>query len=131
MFIPDSVLDTFTPIQNATGGFGGGHGQYSHLATTYAAVLSLIIVGGQKALDMVDRKSMWVRTAPLSARLSDCVCRWEWLGSLKQPEGDIAICVGGEKDVRFVSKGACDALGLTIQRSVLHNGHTFIAQSTT
>ena len=52
------VLDTFIPMQNATGGFGGGHGQFSHCASSYAAVLSLAQVGGPDALDIVDRRAL-------------------------------------------------------------------------
>ena len=47
-------------MQNRTGGFGGGYGQESHSATSYAAVLSLSIVGGDDALDLIDRRSMFV-----------------------------------------------------------------------
>ena len=46
-------------MQNMDGGFGGGHGQMSHCAASYAAVLSLILVGGKDALDLVDRKAMY------------------------------------------------------------------------
>ena len=46
------------PVQNATGGFGGGHGQFSHCAPSYAAVLSLAQAGGPEALDMVDRRAL-------------------------------------------------------------------------
>jgi protein farnesyltransferase subunit beta len=45
-------------MQNASGGFGGGHGQTSHLAGSYAAVLSLAMVGGEEALGLVDRHAM-------------------------------------------------------------------------
>jgi protein farnesyltransferase subunit beta len=55
----DQVVSTLAPIQNASGGFGGGHGHFSHIATTYAAVLSLVYVGGE-ALNLVDRKAMYV-----------------------------------------------------------------------
>jgi len=55
-----SVIDTLRPIQNKTGGFGGGHGQLSHLATTYASVLSLVMVGGEEAFELIDRKAMCV-----------------------------------------------------------------------
>jgi protein farnesyltransferase subunit beta len=48
-------IDTFTPLQNPEGGFGGGHGHISHAAASYAATLSLALVGG---LDMIDRRSM-------------------------------------------------------------------------
>lgn len=77
------VIDTARPIQNATGGFGGGNGQMSHLAPTYAITLSLAIVGGNEALAIIDRKAMW-----------------KWLGALKQPDGGFQMSVGGEEDIR-------------------------------
>jgi protein farnesyltransferase subunit beta len=52
------VISTLAPMQNADGGFGGGHGQFSHIATSYAAVLSLVIVGGNEALDSINRRAM-------------------------------------------------------------------------
>lgn len=79
----ERVISTVRPIQNATGGFGGGNGQMSHLAPTYAIILSLAIVGGNEALDIIDRKAMW-----------------KWLGALKQPGGAFQMSVGGEVDVR-------------------------------
>jgi len=54
-----SVINTLRPLQNGSGGFGGGHGQYSHLATSYASVLSIVTVGGE-ALDLIDRRAMCV-----------------------------------------------------------------------
>jgi protein farnesyltransferase subunit beta len=77
------VIKTFSPMQNATGGFGGGHGQYSHLAGTYAAILSLALVGGEAAYSLIDRENMW-----------------SWLGRLKQANGGFQVCEGGEVDVR-------------------------------
>jgi len=56
--LDNSVIDTLRPVQNKTGGFGGGHGQFSHLATTYASVLSLVMVGGEEALALIDRRAM-------------------------------------------------------------------------
>lgn len=44
--------------QNSTGGFGGGRGQISHLAGSYAAVLALTLVGGEEAYALVDRHAM-------------------------------------------------------------------------
>lgn len=54
----DRVLETCTPMQNPTGGFGGGHGQTSHAAPSYAAVLSLAMVGGRDALNLIDRRAL-------------------------------------------------------------------------
>jgi protein farnesyltransferase subunit beta len=77
------VIKTFAPMQNASGGFGGGHGQYSHLAGTYAAILSLALVGGEAAYSLINRESMW-----------------KWLRRLKQSNGGFQVCEGGEEDVR-------------------------------
>lgn len=52
------VIATFTPMQNPTGGFGGGHGQMSHSASSYAAVLTLAMVGGEEAYRLIDRRGM-------------------------------------------------------------------------
>ncbi|CAI7564678.1 unnamed protein product [Penicillium manginii] len=77
------VIASIRPMQNPTGGFGGGHGQISHLASSYAAVLSLAMVGGADAFALVDRQTMW-----------------QWLGRLKQADGGFRVCEGGEEDVR-------------------------------
>jgi protein farnesyltransferase subunit beta len=79
----ERLISTIRPIQNATGGFGGGHGQMSHLATTYVIVLSLAMVGGEAALEIIDRKAMW-----------------RWLGAIKQRDGGFRMFIGGEEDVR-------------------------------
>lgn len=78
------LVETVRPMQNETGGFGGGFGQTSHLATTYATVLSLALVGGDEAYEVIDRRSMW-----------------RWLCSLKQPDGGFQMAIGGEEDVRY------------------------------
>ncbi|KAI9700048.1 MAG: CAAX farnesyltransferase (FTase) subunit beta [Candelina mexicana] len=79
----ERVIYTLSPMQNPDGGFGGGHGQMSHCASSYASILSLAMVGGEEALSLVDRKMLW-----------------RWLGSLKQRDGGFQVCVGGEEDVR-------------------------------
>jgi len=78
-----ALVDTAHSMQNASGGFGGGYGQTSHLATTYAVVLALTTLGGEDAYRVVDRKAMW-----------------RWLCSLKQPDGGFQMAYGGEEDVR-------------------------------
>ncbi|KAM0331543.1 hypothetical protein ACHAQA_003221 [Verticillium albo-atrum] len=77
------LIDTARSMQNPGGGFGGGHGQTSHLATTFAMILSIAIVGGEEVYEVVDRKAMW-----------------KWLCSLKQPDGGVQMAYGGEVDVR-------------------------------
>ncbi|KAL5009111.1 hypothetical protein ScPMuIL_014692 [Solemya velum] len=44
--------------QSPTGGFGGGPGQYAHLAPTYAAVNALCILGTEEAYAVIDRKTL-------------------------------------------------------------------------
>ena len=54
------VIQTFNAAQNRDGGYGGGHGQLSHCAPSYAAILSLAMVGGEEALVSIDRRSLFV-----------------------------------------------------------------------
>ena len=79
----DGLVETARSMQNASGGFGGGHGQNSHLATTYAVVLALALVGGEDCFEVVDRRSMW-----------------KWLCALKQLDGGFQVTLGGEEDIR-------------------------------
>ncbi|KAG5304654.1 CaaX farnesyltransferase beta subunit Ram1 [Histoplasma capsulatum G186AR] len=79
----ERVIATAAPMQNSTGGFGGGHGQMSHCASSYALVLSLALVGGQDAFKLINRTAMW-----------------QWLGKLKQADGGFQVTLGGEEDVR-------------------------------
>lgn len=81
--VQQRVITSLRPMQNPTGGFGGGHGQISHLASSYATVLSLAMVGTPDAFALVDRQAMW-----------------QWLGRLKQADGGFRVCEGGEEDVR-------------------------------
>lgn len=79
----DDLVETARTMQNETGGFGGGMGQYSHLACTYSLVLALSIVGGEDAYEVIDRRALW-----------------KWLCSLKQASGGFRMAVGGEVDIR-------------------------------
>lgn len=79
----ERMTATARSLQNPVGGFGGGFGQRSHLATSYATVVALVVVGGETAYDVIDRRTMW-----------------QWLCSIKQPDGGFQMAVGGEEDVR-------------------------------
>lgn len=79
----DSLIETARSMQNDTGGFGGGNGQSSHLACTYAVVLALALVGGEDVYKVVHRRALW-----------------KWLCTLKQPNGGFQMATGGEVDVR-------------------------------
>lgn len=98
------VVQTFMPMQNLDGGFGGGHGQMSHCAASYAAILSLAMVGGKEAMDMIDRRALQVVSHyKVTLRANSFIYRWKWLGELKQDDGGFIMSVEGEEDVRFVS----------------------------
>ncbi|KAF9903819.1 hypothetical protein EC991_003267 [Linnemannia zychae] len=85
--IPERIavraISTMRHIQSPTGGFGGGPGQEAHLATTYAAINTLAIIGTKEAYDVVDREKLL-----------------EFLLSVKQKDGSFTMTVGGEVDVR-------------------------------
>jgi len=70
-------------MQSPTGGFGGGPGQDAHLATTYAAINTLAIIGTKEAYDVINRDKLL-----------------EFLLSVKQRDGSFTMTVGGEVDVR-------------------------------
>ncbi|KAK9908192.1 hypothetical protein WJX75_004005 [Coccomyxa subellipsoidea] len=80
------VVKFLRACQSATGGFGGGPMQMPHLAPTYAAVSTLVTLGGEAALCAVDRVAL--------------------LGFIKRmcvpPEagGGVAVSEGGEVDCR-------------------------------
>jgi protein farnesyltransferase subunit beta len=74
------LIETVKPMQNPRGGFGGGHGQLSHCAASYACVLSLAMVD---ALEHVNRNTIW-----------------HWLGKIKQPNGGFRMAEDAEMDVR-------------------------------
>lgn len=87
-----SVLSTFPPLQNPTGGLGGGNAQLSHLAPTYAAVLSLSSIPHPPSSSSPHPLSIVNRLPAL-----------KWLRSLVSPQtGAFSVCLGGETDVRGV-----------------------------
>jgi protein farnesyltransferase subunit beta len=59
---------------------GGGHGQLSHCAASYACVLALAMVDG---LEHVNRNTMW-----------------QWLGKIKQANGGFRMAENAEMDIR-------------------------------
>lgn len=59
---PDDLLSRVVKFlikcRSKNGGFGGGPGQIAHLATTYAAVNALCIIGTTEAYDAIDKSSL-------------------------------------------------------------------------
>ncbi|KAI8927395.1 terpenoid cyclases/protein prenyltransferase alpha-alpha toroid [Entophlyctis helioformis] len=81
--IKTSAISTIAACECATGGYGGGPGQIAHLATTYAAINALAIVGTEEAYRSINRPTLYM-----------------FLLSQKQPDGSFRMHDGGEIDVR-------------------------------
>lgn len=65
--------------QNPDGGFAGGPGQISHLASTYAAVQSLCIIGTEEAYNVINRESLL-----------------KFLWKVRSPDGAFSMHEGGK-----------------------------------
>jgi protein farnesyltransferase subunit beta len=94
------VVAFIAACQHPGGGFGGGPYQLPHLATTYAAVCTLVTLGGPEALDVVDRPALrryLLRMCVPAAR-----------------GGGMTMHEGGEVDVRgcYCALAACRLLGM-------------------
>ncbi|ERN06638.1 hypothetical protein AMTRI_Chr01g112750 [Amborella trichopoda] len=81
--LEDRAIDFLSRCQDTNGGYGGGPGQIPHLATTYAAVNTLITIGGEKALSSINRDKMHM-----------------FLLRMKDPSGAFRMHDAGEMDVR-------------------------------
>ncbi|CBQ70127.1 related to RAM1-protein farnesyltransferase, beta subunit [Sporisorium reilianum SRZ2] len=129
------AIATLLSFQNkATGGFGGGPDQIAHLMATYAAVSALAIVGGPgpapTAEDIADGKSVEVGHGGWDD--IDRTKMYEWISSLKQPDGSFLVHVNGEVDVRAGYCVVCIATLLGISTPKLFEGMApFIASCQT
>lgn len=81
----DDVVNFLVCCRCPDGGFGGGPGQFAHLAPTYAAVNSLCIIGTERAFHAIDRKSLL-----------------KFLWAVREPNGAFRMHVDGETDIRGV-----------------------------
>ncbi|CAN4082456.1 unnamed protein product [Withania somnifera] len=81
--LENDAIDFLTRCQDKDGGYGGGPDQMPHLATTYAAVNSLITLGSPKALSSINREKLYI-----------------FLLRMKDTSGGFRMHDGGEVDVR-------------------------------
>ncbi|XVE67941.1 hypothetical protein DITRI_Ditri09bG0028100 [Diplodiscus trichospermus] len=81
--LEDNTIDFLNRCQDPNGGYGGGPGQMPHLATTYAAVNSLVTLGGDKALSSINREKLYT-----------------FFQRMKDPSGGFRMHDAGEIDVR-------------------------------
>ncbi|XP_065074210.1 protein farnesyltransferase subunit beta [Ochlerotatus camptorhynchus] len=77
------VVDFLIKCRGQDGGFAGGPGQDPHLAPTYAAVNALCIIGTDKALNAINRRTLK-----------------KFLWAVREQNGAFRMHVGGELDVR-------------------------------
>ncbi|XP_023321820.1 protein farnesyltransferase subunit beta, partial [Eurytemora carolleeae] len=80
-----NITNFLARCQDSEGGFAGGPGQLAHLAPTYAAVNSLVIIGTDDALSLIDRRKLAT-----------------WLDKLRCPDGAFTMHIDGEIDIRGV-----------------------------
>lgn len=78
-----NALNTILSTQCKEGGFSGGQGQLPHLATSYAAVNAIAILGNPEAFQGIDTANMY-----------------KFLMRMKQPDGSFRMHDGGEVDIR-------------------------------
>jgi len=80
------ITNFISKCQNLTdGGFGGGPGQFSHLAATYAAINALICLTSSEALKVVHKEKLY-----------------EFISKMRMEDGSFRMHRGGEIDVRAV-----------------------------
>eukprot|EP01137_Pigoraptor_chileana_P019592 Opistho-2@80807 len=91
--------------QSPTGGFGGGPGQLSHLAPTYASINALAILGSAAGYAGVDRDALVA-----------------WMMRLRLPCGAFRMHEDGEEDVRGAYCAASVAAMLNLDAPGLFDG---------
>jgi len=109
------TVDFLCRCQDPNGGYGGGPGQMPHLATTYAAVNSLVTIGGQTALASVNREKML-----------------QFLLRMKDPSGGFRMHDAGEMDVRgcYTAIAVASMLKILVP-SLVHNVANYIVSCQT
>ncbi|VEU20663.1 DEKNAAC101603 [Brettanomyces naardenensis] len=91
------ATDILSYVVEDEGGIGGGYGQLSHLASTYAGLLSLVLIGDKEDFQKLDRTKIY-----------------RWLLSLKRENGSFSMHLDGEADCRAVYCALCIASMLDI-----------------
>eukprot|EP00742_Colponemidia_sp_Colp-10_P002803 GILJ01002997.1.p1 GENE.GILJ01002997.1~~GILJ01002997.1.p1 ORF type:complete len:390 (-),score=46.61 GILJ01002997.1:201-1370(-) len=98
-----------------TGGYGGGPGQLPHLAPTYAAVMSLLLIGTEESYNAINRGKLY-----------------DFLLKRKNPDGSFSVHDGGESDVRGAYCAMAVASILNIMTEDLERGvHEYIVKCQT
>uniref|UniRef100_A0ACD5VZK1 Uncharacterized protein n=1 Tax=Avena sativa TaxID=4498 RepID=A0ACD5VZK1_AVESA len=81
--LENDIVDFLSRCQDKHGGYGGGPGQLPHLATSYAAVNTLVTIGSERALSSIKRDNLY-----------------KFMLQMKDKSGAFRMHNGGEIDVR-------------------------------
>lgn len=80
----EMLIEHFNSFKDPVGGgYGGGPGQSSHLASTFSVLMAICSLGTEEALMSIDSVSLL-----------------RFLLQMKQPDGSFRVSYGGETDVR-------------------------------
>ncbi|KRX10683.1 Terpenoid cyclases/protein prenyltransferase alpha-alpha toroid [Pseudocohnilembus persalinus] len=81
--VQEKIIKFLGFCQHQKGGFCGGHLQFPQVASTYAAILTLIMIGTKEAYDLIDRKLLY-----------------QFFLRMKNKDGSVSMADQGEIDVR-------------------------------
>ncbi|CAA7407839.1 unnamed protein product [Spirodela intermedia] len=111
----NNVVDFLSLCQDNEGGYGGGPGQLSHVASTYAAVNSLITLGTERALSSINRHKIH-----------------SFLLRMKDVSGAFRMHDGGEIDVRacYTAISVASCLNILDQKLVEDVGNYILSCQT-
>ncbi len=99
----EAVIDFLATCQDPAGGFAGGPLQLPHLAPTYAAVASLVTLGGQAALSSINREFIYRFLQQRTVRSDD--------------GGGFTVCEGNQSTKVVSTKVACTLTARQFERA--------------
>ncbi|KAK6155185.1 hypothetical protein DH2020_009433 [Rehmannia glutinosa] len=113
--LENDVIEFLQRCQDPNGGYGGGPGQMPHLATTYAAINTLITVGGHKSLSSINREKLYA-----------------FLLRTKDTSGGFRMHDGGEVDVRacYTAISVASVLNILDDRLIQNAGDYIVSCQT-
>ncbi|EPS41954.1 hypothetical protein H072_4088 [Dactylellina haptotyla CBS 200.50] len=94
----ERVVSSLKPLQHKDGGFGGGNGQAPHMASAYAAILTLVVTSYYESRDLP--KDRWMGVYARSFGWIDRQKLLDWIRKTKLRNGGFKVNEGGEEDVR-------------------------------
>ena len=102
--LTSNIISFLNKCQNKSGGYAGGPGQYSHILTSYAAIMALLTIGNEEAYKSIDRQSFY-----------------KFLMRQKMNDGSYSCHDDGEIDIRAIYCGLSCAAILNILDDKLVN----------